>query len=397
MAHLIDKISANRLSLPQGLLGEDALSQVWDGGTLTHRSANAPSTLLSPLDDGFHILNHAGLQWRIYVYRIESSNRWIIYGSRYDLFRSLIDTLILESILPIIWALPILGLLVWLIVSYGLRPLRSFAKMLTQRGVNDLRAIEDDQFPTELSDVVTSTNRLFGRLSEAFEREQRFAADAAHELRTPLAALKVNLHNLSQNNHLTGDSLSELEASARRMENLIEQILALYRLSPENFQSTLVTCDLKSIIQQVIIDLYDSLHSKQHNIELLGESMELEADTFALSLMIKNLIDNAVKYTPENGRILLSLCSDSDSRLTLSIEDSGPGISELDHDRIFERFYRVGRDRHSSGVTGSGLGLSIVQHVIKLHHGAIALSKSDALGGLSISVTLPKKQTNERA
>lgn len=315
-----------------------------------------------------------------------------MYGERYDLYRELIDGIILASLLPIIWVLPLIAVLIWLIVGYGLRPLKQFAETLRRRSANELNTISSDGLPTELSQVIESTNKLFARLSEAFEREQRFAADAAHELRTPLAALKINLHNHAQNIQTPDENVIAVQASAKRMEASIEQILSLYKLTPETFRRTLTSCNIKSVAQTSLIDIFPALEAKQQNIELNGDDIKVEADEFSLSMLMKNLIENAIKYTPPSGNILVTIKDLDQDNISIIVEDSGPGIPKADYSRVFDRFYRVGRDRHASGVIGSGLGLSIVSHIVRLHNGEIKLSQSQSLGGLAATVLLPKVQ-----
>ncbi|MFT6711893.1 MAG: two-component system sensor histidine kinase QseC [Arenicella sp.] len=319
----------------------------------------------------------------------------VIYGERYDVYRQLIDGIILASLLPIVWVLPLIALLIWLIVSYGLMPLSSFADKLAKRSANELSPIEAEGLPNELSPLLDSTNTLFERLSEAFGREQRFAADAAHELRTPLAGLKVSLHNLEREHSESNDNIIDLKLCAKRMENSIEQILALYKLTPETFKQTLARCMLKAHVQQTLIDLFPAIELKEQEVEFIAQDVVIEADEFAISMLIKNLIENASKYTPSKGSILVTIQEADEDTVKLTVEDSGPGITEQDYARVFDRFYRAGGDRHCSDVIGSGLGLSIVSHVVKLHMGSIELSKSTALGGLRVTVLLPKSQSKE--
>ncbi|MFT5137395.1 MAG: two-component system sensor histidine kinase QseC, partial [Arenicella sp.] len=298
-------------------------------------------------------------------------------------------------LLPIVWVLPLIALLIWLIVSYGLMPLSSFADKLAKRSVNELSPIEAEGLPNELTPLLDSTNTLFERLSEAFGREQRFAADAAHELRTPLAGLKVSLHNLELEHSESNDNIVDLKLCTKRMENSIEQILALYKLTPETFKQTLAGCRLKAHVQQTLIELFPTIELKEQEVEFIADDVVIEADEFAISMLIKNLIENASKYTPSKGSILVTILEADEDAVKLTVEDSGPGISEQDYARVFDRFYRAGGDRHCSDVIGSGLGLSIVSHVVKLHMGSIDLSKSLALGGLRVTVLLPKSQSKE--
>lgn len=372
---------------------DHVIFQIWQADKLLSKSLNAPSLGLVSGRSDYHIVNSAGVQWRVYSLSLPNSSVRVVYGERYDVYQQLIDGIILASLLPIVWVLPIIALLIWLIVGYGLKPISSLADKLRKRSANELTAIEADGLPNELSPLLESTNTLFARLSEAFAREQRFAADAAHELRTPLAGLKVSLHNLEQDHSKSDSNIIDLKVSAKRMENSIEQILALYKLTPQTFKQTLSKCMLKTHVQQSLIDLFPVLELKQQEVEFIADDVFIEADEFAISMLIKNLIENASKYTPNNGSILVTIDEADEHTVKLTIDDSGPGIAEQDYDRVFDRFYRVGGDRHSSDVIGSGLGLSIVSHVVKLHMGDIELSKSSSLGGLKVTVLFPKSQS----
>lgn len=379
-------------SLDSETFESDAIFQIWKDQRLVAKSQNSSNTPLANSKSEFHIVNSNGVQWRVFRYQTSESSTVSMYGERYDLYRKLIDGIILESLLPIVWVLPILAILIWLIVGYGLRPLKQFADTLRRRSASELKAINNDGLPAELSPVVESTNRLFARLSDAFEREQRFAADAAHELRTPLAALKINLHNHAKSLKAPDDNIIALQASAKRMEESIEQILALYKLTPETFKKTLANHNLKSVVQKSLVDFFPAFEAKNQQVELIADDIQIEADEFALSMLIKNLIENASKYTPLSGNVLVTVSISCKDNIKIVIEDSGPGIQQSDYERVFDRFYRVGGDRHTSGVIGSGLGLSIVNHIVKLHSGSIKLSKSKPLGGLAVTVHLPKVQ-----
>jgi two-component system, OmpR family, sensor histidine kinase QseC len=387
MAQSLEQLDASG-SPPGHLFGDGRLYQILgSSGQLLFRSANAPDVPVAKLVPGYSFASHNGLRWRVYVLR-DMQDRWIIAAQRSDLYTRLVEQMVLESILPIIWVLPVIALLVLAIVGIGLQPLKKLAGTLLQRRPGELTPIERGGYPAELTVVVASINELLGRLSDAFDREQRFAADAAHELRTPLAAIKIDLHNLGSVPHIDQAVLTQLESSVDRMGQSIEQILTLYRFSPERLLAARTHCNLRQLAQQVIIELYDGCVAKQQNIELEAISIDIEGQEFALHALLRNLIDNAVKYTPSGGTIRVSIAGD-EAYAHIYVEDSGPGIPEADLKRVFDRFYRVGGDRHASSVIGSGLGLSIVDHIVSLHGGRIALGKS-ILGGLRVEIDLPR-------
>jgi len=387
-ARLVSRLAAAGGNLPRDMYSDSMVFQVWRSNRLLHRSNNAPETSLSPMASGYHMQSYRGLRWRLLVYEDDDPQFRVIVGQRADVYARLVENIIVESLLPIIWVLPILGLVIWLIVSFGLSPLKRLAVLLRQRRAEDLTPLDVSGYPVELAIVVSSTNQLLSRLAAAFDREKRFAADAAHELRTPLAALKVNLRNLTDDIGADNDSVRELEASVDRMGHSIEQILTLYRLTPETLHRQKTAVDLQGLAKKVIIELYRNFQGRHQDIELQSEPVVIEADEFALMTLMRNLVDNAGKYTPPGGRVLVVVKPEGQNAL-VRVEDSGPGIAEAHHSRVFDRFYRVGGDRHDSNVIGCGLGLSIVDHIVRLHQGQIDLGRSAALGGLAVAVRLP--------
>jgi len=375
--------------IPPALLGDQRYFQLWRGEQLLRQSANAPGKGPVSLRGGYHWVNHQGQRWRLFVEPL-GGDQWLVLGQRHDLYSVLIEEILVSSILPIIWVLPLLGVLIWWIVNHGLRPLHRLAEALHARRPDELQPLPVDAAPRELETVIRSINQLFGRLDEAFQREKHFAADAAHELRTPLAALKISLHNLKREMSVNPEIVGELEASVERMRHSTEQILTLHRLTAEKLSADALACDLAALAREVIAELYPLAQARGQRIALEGDDAAVEGDPFALGVLLRNLIDNACKYTPEGGEVLVRLES-SVLACKLVVEDSGPGIDVAERGRVFDRFYRIGGDGHASATNGSGLGLSIVGLIVRLHRGSVSLERSDKLGGLMVSVTLPAR------
>lgn len=368
--------------------------QIWDSGgkQLLTRSQNAPEFVTGELSDGFHEVNHASYRWRNFVYRDQHLNRWIVVAERIDIRYSLAEEVVLESLLPIVLAIPVAALIIWLAVGVGLIPLRQFAVQVRHKRADDLSPIELEKVPYELVSVLSNTNALLGRLDEAFQREQRFASDAAHELRTPISVLKVHLHNLRQRLGDQDEDIRLLKAGIERMGHLVEQILALYRSSPDQAAMQFETVDLHKLAQDVIADEFMAFELKQQQISLHGKPAAMRGNRFALETLLHNLLSNAHKYTPENGEIRISVEQQKDN-IVLMVEDSGPGIPVEDYQRVFERFYRVHGDQHDSGELGCGLGLTIVKHIAELHQAEIQLGPSSLGQGLSVTVSFPGEKT----
>jgi two-component system sensor histidine kinase QseC len=388
-AHLLAATSATGLTQQRAITtaGQFAF-QVWQDGRLIQHSANVPATPIAHFEPGYQHSNFNNYRWRIFAYPGSMPQRWVFTAERVDLRDKLAEDIIMESVLPVVASLPPLGLLIWLIVGYGLSPLRQLARQLRDKRADDLGALPVDRQPNELKQLIISTNDLLHRLEASFTREKYFASDAAHELRTPISALKVHLHNLAQDLPEGHHDLQQVQQSVERMGKLIEQILTLNRTTPDLYMANFTAVDLHALIQNHIADNYSRFEEKNHSVELYGHPTFLQGDRFALQTLVQNLLDNACKYTPAGGQIRVS-ADTCNGNVVLIVEDSGPGIPDEQHERIFDRFYRIGGDQHNSGVIGCGLGLSIVQHIAELHHATITLQRSAALGGLSVSVTFP--------
>ena len=375
--------------------------QVWaEEQRLLMRSANAPQTPVSGFEEGYRETNFSGYRWRVLSHHAPELDAWVQVAERVDLRFQLADRVILESVSPILLGIPVAGLLIWLILGRGLSSLRQLAAALQRKRAEDLRPLPLENPPEELQPVISSTNALLARLQGSFDRERRFSADAAHELRTPISAIQVHAHNVERELLASSagenpplrkpESLAKLQASVERMSHLVEQMLDLYRTTPDHYPARFEAVDIYRLAREVIAENYAGFASKEQLVELRGSSATLDADRFALSILLKNLLRNANKYAPAGGCIEVSVRQHKET-VELCVEDSGPGIAEEEYARVFERFYRVGGDRHTSTVEGCGLGLSIVQHIAALHHADIKLGRSHFEHGLSVRVSFPRR------
>lgn len=390
--------------------------QVWQGDTLKYKSQQAPATRIdAPL--GFSEQNFSGQRWRTYVSQTNSQTNSqaiatsapqltaglaaspsqllsIIVAQPLKQRQELADEVVLASIYPVVLSLPLQALLIWLVVSKGLQPLRRLTQQLSSKKADDLTPVQLPEIPQEMTQMLATTNHLLQQLDSAFVREKRFASDVAHELRTPLTLLQVTLHNAQQQWLAQGVAdpdgmMSALQHGVARMSQLIEQIMLLNRTNPDHFKAKLQAMDLTALSREIIAELYPQILAKQQQISLEApENLMVAADPFALRVLLLNIVGNASKYTPDAGQIRLSLHRTSD-KVQIQVEDSGPGIAAEEYSRVFDRFYRVGGDRHQSGTPGSGLGLAIVKEIVALHHGQLSLSQSTFSTGLKVTVELP--------
>ncbi|MBV1891927.1 MAG: sensor histidine kinase N-terminal domain-containing protein [Gammaproteobacteria bacterium] len=367
----------------------DIAFQIWqDETTLLYHSANSPTEPVATFKRGFHDENFNGYRWRILVHHEAGDSYWIIVAERADVRFLLADNIVIESVAATVIGLPIAGLFIWIIIGHGLSLLRRLANELQKKQVDDLSILTLDNPPKELKVVVDAINALLERLELSVARERRLSADAAHELRTPIAALKLHIHNLG--NDLSADNpvLIQLQKEVSGLGHLIEQILLLYRISPEHYQARMAPLDLSELARQVIADQYGYFEDKQQSIELIGDTCIINGDNFTLTTLLQNLLSNASKYTPVHGHIKVSI-EKLGSTVSLSVIDSGQGMDEAERERVFERFYRIGGDRHHSREQGSGLGLSIVKLIVDLYQAKIHFKESSFASGLAVVILFP--------
>lgn len=301
------------------------------------------------------------------------------------------ESILLVITTPLLFALPFIALLVFYIINKSLKPLLILSREIKNKNTDDLSEISLAEPPIELAPVVNRLNQLFVRLSDSFKREKQLTAHTAHELRTPVSVLKLNAHNIQksyENKKLTINEFNELQQNVDRMAHVIEQIIALYRFTPENFNQTTERVNLESVLQEVISNNFDHLLANQQNISLEpADENTISGDYFALYTLFENLLKNAIKYSGDNAEIKIIISAtnthDPSNTIKITVEDSGPGMNDLELSKIYEPFYRV--ESEQSNIKGSGLGLSIVKHITTLHNGEIHCSHS-SLGGLCVAV-----------
>ena len=354
-------------------------------GRLLLRSESGPGEALAPLAPGYADVRINGSLWRTFTLRAPSG-RWYQAGELSDIREEIAGEIAFGTLLPLLLALPMMALMIWLAVSWASRGLVRISAEIESRAPDRLSPIQLERVPREIQGLVKAVNGLLSRLDAAFARERRFTADAAHELRTPVAAVKVHADNLRMavGEEQRKESQGQLDASVRRIERAISQLLALSRMEAGAVPVPRQDIDFAALVRGQAED-----HAEELRLRHIALAAELDAarvcgDPAALAVLVRNLLDNAIRYSPESGRIRLAVLNDG-KRVQLVVEDSGPGIPSEARERVFGRFHR----ELGTGVEGSGLGLSIVAQVLDSHGGSITLDDSPALGGLRATVTLP--------
>lgn len=360
--------------------------QIWDKhGRLLLRSASAPVEPLARRESGFAETVIEGKPWRVYAQQDEDGEIRVQVGERHAVRNELAASLAQRLLLPLGIALPVLALLIWFAVGKGLNSLRHIGSEVAQRDPANLSPLEVLDAPDEIAPLLHALNALLGRLDQALESERRFTADAAHELRTPLAALKIQAQvaRRAENEAQRNAALDNLILGVDRATHLIEQLLTLARLEPAGGSAVLMaSCDLAAIARQTLADLTPAALTKEIELGLsCPDSAMITGNADMLGILLRNLVDNAIRYTPRHGRIGVSLAAEQ-GRVRLEVMDSGLGIPEQERQRVFDRFYRIlGND-----AVGSGLGLSIVKRIADVHAASLSLASGEHGAGLRVSV-----------
>ncbi|MCI6531232.1 MAG: ATP-binding protein [Mesosutterella sp.] len=334
--------------------------------------------------EGFSTLNLAGSDWRVYT--MPSGTEIIEAGQPVRVRTSLAAMSSLHILQPFLFAIPISAILIWLIVGQGLAPLDRTARSVAQRSPSSLTPLPTSGLPEELRSLVEELNRLLKRLSVSLDAQKRFAADAAHELRTPLTAIKLQaqLARKADSDEKRMKYFLRLDEGIARATHLIEQLLTIARLDPDSVQHPQSSVRVDEMLSAIAGEMQPIARQKNITVSSSSPSLTVLGMPDALHLMVTNLTDNAIKYTPENGRIELSASSDTNGVL-IRVSDNGPGIPEKDRSRVFERFYRA-LGTHTSG---TGLGLAIVRRIVEIHHGSIRVLDGLDGRGTTMEIRLP--------
>lgn len=289
---------------------------------------------------------------------------------------------------PMAFMVPLLMLVVWWVVSASLAPVARVRQQLALRQADALSEVDERGLPDEIAPLVFELNLLFNRVRQAFDAQKNFVADAAHELRSPLAALKLQLQGLrrAQDDEARERAIQRLGAGIDRASRLVEQLLVLARQQasqPVVAGNNVVP--LTKLVQSILADQWETASTRQIDLGLVTtEEGLIVGQEDSLRILLRNLVDNAINFTPNGGTVNVGVRS-KDGRTLLTVEDSGPGIAPQDRDRVFDRFYRAAGEPGS----GSGLGLSIVKTIADLHKASLSVERSEALGGLQITVRFP--------
>jgi len=359
--------------------------QIWDPTGVALYLSNTGKPLPLVRTPGFVTLNHEGREWRVYTATMGLQT--VQVGQPVALRRELATAVALRILVPVLAALPLFGALIWLLVGRGLAPLARLARTISSRSATSLAALPADRLPEEIAPLVASLNGLLARLEQSFGLQRRFAADAAHELRTPLTALglQIQLLERAKTEAERAGAVARLREGVKRATRLVEQLLIMARLEPDAADRPAERVDLGALAYAVTRDFAPLAEGREVALQVDAEEniATLGAED-ALRILLSNLVDNAVRYTPPGGTIVVRLYVAAGDAI-LEVLDDGPGIPESERSRVFDRFYRVaGNDQ-----PGSGLGLAIVRQVADLHRARVELGAGLGGRGLAVRVRFP--------
>lgn len=399
-AHLAQTAALLRLQ-PLDELDEDRLNeapeldkhqprvvfQLWHEDQLLARSASAPQEPLTQRRKrGFADSQVDGKAWRVFVTQGREQDVRIVVGELQSVRKEIVQASLTSILKPMAWALPLLALGIWWAVRGSVRPLGRLGNAVAARQPQSLESLSTAGVPPEVLPLVTALNELFERMARLLATEQQFTADAAHELRTPIAGIRMQAQ-VAQGATDTQERATALQATVQgcdRATRLVEQLLQLARLDAEATPDRSST-PVADVARQVAADLQATAERRHQRIVLrepMAPGVHIPLPEPLARVLLRNLLDNALRYSPEGAEVQLQMDDQGDGHGQLGVEDSGPGLTPEEQARLGERFFRV----LGTGQSGSGLGWSIIQRIARLHRLQVGTDTSPDLGGLRVTV-----------
>lgn len=341
--------------------------------------------------EGFYDLKINHEDWRFFVSKHLKHDIYLIIGEKYINRNALIHKITRDDLFILLLIFPLSALLIWFTVGKSLNPLDLITKEIKKRTPYHLKPVNIDKIPEEIQPLISEINLLLKRLKEGLAREKVFAADAAHELRTPLATIKT-LSQTALNQHSLSDATPSLEKIIQNVDrgsHVIQQLMNMSKTMPEALAlSDFNDLDLGKLVKETISDVIHFALEKNMDLELEIESglPKIKGNKIALSILIRNLVDNSIRYSFPDTPIFIHLYK-SEQSVVLEVRDQGPGIPKSKQDKVFDRFYRA----HEPKYQGSGLGLAIVKQIANLHKAQITLESPYRNKGVIIRVFFPIK------
>ncbi|WP_439686827.1 Sensor protein QseC [Cupriavidus oxalaticus] len=366
---------------------EDVVIHIWDGSGRSLYLSHSHPALPARAELGFSNVTTQQGEWRLYSMQLGPTVVQI--AQPMSARRTLAARMALRTVAPLLLLLPLLGWLVWMAVGRGLRPLREIAAEVRARDATTLEPLAVRRMPDEIAPLSAALNQLLARLSHAIDTQRAFVADAAHALRTPLAALQLQaqLVERADSGAARDEAVAKLRQGLERLTHLVTQLLTLARQEPGAATPPREPVDLRALAAGVVAELSQAALDRDIDLGVDGDAGAaaiVHGDADALRILLTNLLDNALAYVPAGSRIDVQVARGGDGRpVELVVSDNGPGIPAEERERVFDRFYRL----PEAPTGGSGLGLAIVAEIAQSHGARVALE--DARPGLRVRVAFP--------
>jgi len=365
---------------------EEFVVEAWNAqGAMMY--ASRPDALLPRyLANGYATIRHDGQRWRIYS--VERRDRVVQVAQSLATRDGLAAELALRIALPLLLMIPVLGGLIYLVVGRALRPLNRMAQAVAGRSPHALQPVELEPLSPELRPIVDALNALLLKIADAMTAQRRFVADAAHELRSPLTALKLQLQlaERADGAEALAEAHAKLHERLDRSSHLVQQLLSLARHEPDQAPQPAAPLNLRELAQAAVSDHSALADSRDIDLGAAFSMIDvpITGHADALAVLLNNLVDNALRYTQAGGQVDV-IAAMEDGRAILRVADNGPGIAPHEAPRVFDRFYRP----DGNTVWGSGLGLAIVKNIAELHGAAIRLDPGLRGAGLAVTIIFP--------
>jgi two-component system sensor histidine kinase QseC len=366
---------------------DDRMFRIWHGGKIiVSADTSASAAEVQQAAPGFSYEKYDQNKWRVYTLLIPDKDISIEVGEKTALREEIVKNILVDLFFPFLIIIPVIGALTWFSIKNGLGTMRALVAQIRQRSAKDLSAIDTETLPKDLVPLGGSINQLLEELENSLTAERRFTDHAAHQLRTPLAGLKLLLQMYAR-----ADGADERATIVRdlhkvndRAGHLVEQLLQAARVSHQAVELRPIA--LYPLVASVLAEMGLLANPKQIEISLEGDEMAVaRADEALLRVMVSNLIDNAIKYSPARGHIRVSINALSD-KWCLLVDDSGPGIPEDLRAQVFQYFYRI----ETTEVEGTGIGLAIVANIAKRLGANITLTTPENGKGLRVEIMLQR-------
>jgi len=381
----------------------DFVVQIWSVDGRVIYASQAHEALPNRAQLGFADVQAGPRVWR--AFSVATPGRIIQVAQPLAIRRGLAADAAWRSVAPLMLLAPLLALAVWWLAALTLQPLQKLAADMRSRDARSLQPLPTDGLPTEVVPVVGALNGLLRRLETALQTQRAFVADAAHELRSPLTALRLQLHvlGLAPDEQARAQAMTDLATGIDRATRLVEQLLALARAEPDAPEQPLEAVDLVRLVQAELAALAPLAHQRGTVLSLVtpeerggaAPAPTVQGHAAALASLVRNLLDNAIRHTPEGSRVQVSVDlapspqgtqGQGGGTTVLVVDDAGAGLPAQDRERVFDRFFR----RADDATPGSGLGLAIVQAVARRHGAEVTLADSP-LGGLRVTVRFARQ------